>query len=41
MLISKMQKYLRDKMPPKKVQIKKQKKDLAKLENGFLNLTFL
>jgi hypothetical protein len=28
-------------MPPKKVQIKKQKKDLAKLENGFLNLTFL
>jgi hypothetical protein len=37
MLISKMQTYLRDKRPPKKVEIKKKKKwDLAKLENGFL-----
>ncbi len=36
-----MQTYLCDKMPPKKVKIKKQKKwDLAKLENSFLILTF-
>jgi hypothetical protein len=42
MLISKMQTYLSDKMPPKKVKIKKRKKwDLANLENSFLILTFL
>jgi hypothetical protein len=36
MLISKMQTYLGDKMPPKKVIIEKRKKwDLAKLENSF------
>jgi hypothetical protein len=35
MLISKMQTYLSDKMPPKKVKIKKRKKwDLANLENS-------
>ncbi len=37
-----MQTYLSDKMPPKKVKIKKRKKwDLANLENSFLILTFL
>ncbi len=37
-----MQTYLIDKMPPKKVKIKKRKKwDLANLENSFLILTFL
>ncbi len=37
-----MQTYLGDKMPPKKVKIKKQKKwDLANLENSFFILTFL
>ncbi len=42
MLISKMQTYLSDKMPPKKVKIKKRKKwDLANLEFSFLILTFL
>jgi hypothetical protein len=42
MLVSKMQTYLSDKMPPKKVKIKKRKKwDLANLENSFLILTFL
>jgi hypothetical protein len=42
MLISKMQTYLSDKMPPKKVKIKKRKKwDSANLENIFLILTFL
>jgi hypothetical protein len=42
MLISKMQTYLGDKMPPDKVQKKKRKKwDLAKLKNNFLILTFL
>ncbi len=42
MLISKMQTYLSDKMPPKKVKIKKRKKwDFANLENSFLILTFL
>jgi hypothetical protein len=41
MLISKMQTCLSDKMPPQKVKIKKLKKwDFAKLENGFLILTF-
>jgi hypothetical protein len=41
MLISKMQTYLCDKMPPKKVKIKKRKKwDLANLENSFLIITF-
>ena len=41
MLNSKMQTYLSDKMPPKKVKIKKPKKwDLANLENSFLILTF-
>jgi hypothetical protein len=41
MLISKQQTCLRDKMPPKKVKIKKRKKwDLAKLENSFQILTF-
>ncbi len=36
MLISKMQTYLSDKIPPQKVKIKKRKKwDLAKLENNF------
>ncbi len=41
MLISKVQTYLSDKMPPKKVKIKKRKKwDLAHLENRFLILTF-
>jgi hypothetical protein len=42
MLISKMQIYLRDEMPPppEKVKIKKTKKcDLAKLQNGFSILT--
>jgi hypothetical protein len=35
MLISKMQTYLCDKMPPNKVKIKKLKKwDIAKLENS-------
>jgi hypothetical protein len=42
MLVSKMQTYLSDKMPPKKIKIKKEKKwDLANLENSFLILTFL
>jgi hypothetical protein len=42
MLISKMQTYLSDKMPPKKVKIKKRKNwDLANLENNFLIITFL
>ncbi len=42
MLISKMQTYLSDKMPPKKGKIKKDKKwDLANLENNFFILTFL
>jgi hypothetical protein len=42
MLISKLQTYHSDKMPPKKVKIKKLKKlDLANLENSFLILTFL
>ncbi len=42
MLISKMQTYLGDKIPPDKVQKKKRKKwDLAKLKNSFLILTFL
>jgi hypothetical protein len=37
-----MQTYLSDKMSLKKVKFKKQIKwDLAKLENGFLILTFL
>jgi hypothetical protein len=41
MLISKMQTYLCDKMPPKKGKIKIRKKwDLANLENSFLILTF-
>jgi hypothetical protein len=42
MLISKMQTYLSDKMPPKKVKNKKNDKkwDLANLENSFLILTF-
>ncbi len=41
MLISKVQTYLSDKMPPKKVKIKNDKKwDLANLENSFLILTF-
>ncbi len=41
MLISKMQTYLGDKMPPKKVKIKKRKKiGLTKLENSFLIITF-
>ncbi len=41
MLISKMQTYLSDKMPPQKVKIKKRKKqDLAKLENSFFNFNF-
>ncbi len=41
MLISKMQTYFSDKMPPKKVIIYKQKKwDFAKLDNRFLILTF-
>ena len=36
MLISKMQTYLFDKMPPKKVKIEKRKKwDLAKLKSVF------
>ncbi len=40
-LISKKQTYLSDKMPPKKVKIKKLKKwDLANLEFSFLILTF-
>jgi hypothetical protein len=38
MLISKMQTCLSDKMPPKKVKMKKRKKwNLAKLENSLLN----
>jgi hypothetical protein len=42
MMISKMQTYLSDKMPPKKFIIEKRKKwDLAKLENSFLIITFL
>ncbi len=37
-----MQTCLSDKMPPKKVNIKKRKKwDLTKLENSFLIPTFL
>ena len=41
MLISKMQTYLSDKMPPKKLKLKNDKKwDLANLENSFLILTF-
>jgi hypothetical protein len=40
MLISKMQTYLSDKMPPKKLKLKNKKKDLAKLENSFLIITF-
>ncbi len=41
MLMSKMQTYLSDKIPPKKVKIKNEKKwDLANLENSFLILTF-
>ncbi len=41
MLISKMQTYRSDKMPPKKVIIEKRKKwDLAKLKNSFLIITF-
>jgi hypothetical protein len=35
-----MQTYLCDKMPTKKVIKKKIKSDLAKLDNGFLILTF-
>ncbi len=36
-----MQTYLCDKMPPKKVKIKKRKKwDLANLENSFFNFNF-
>jgi hypothetical protein len=36
-----MQTYACDKMPPKKVKIKKRKKwDLAKLENSFIILAF-
>jgi hypothetical protein len=42
MLISKMQTYLIDKMPPQNIKIKKPKKwDLAKLEKVFLILAFL
>ncbi len=42
MLISKLQTYLSDKMPPKKIKIKKRKKwDLANLELSFLILTFM
>ncbi len=41
MLISKMQTYLCDKMPQKKVRIQKWKKwDLAKLENSVFNCNF-
>jgi hypothetical protein len=41
MLISKMQTCLSDKMPPKKVKIKKRKKwYLTRLENSFLISTF-
>jgi hypothetical protein len=41
MLILKMQTYLCDKMPPKKVKIKKRKKwDLANIEHSFLFITF-
>ncbi len=42
MLISKMQTYLSDKMPIKKVEIEKNDKkwDLANLENSLLILTF-
>jgi hypothetical protein len=41
MLISKMQTYLSDKMPPKKVKIKKRKKwELANLENSFSHFNF-
>ncbi len=41
MLISKMQTYLGDKMPPKKVKIKKRQKiGTANLEDIFLILTF-
>ncbi len=41
MLISKMQTYLSDKMPPKKLKFKNKKKwDLTNLENRFLILTF-
>jgi hypothetical protein len=41
MLISKMQTYLSDKMPPKKVKIKKQQKmGLSKFRKQFFNFTF-
>jgi hypothetical protein len=41
MLISKLQTYLSDKMPPKKLKLKNDEKwDLANLENSFLILTF-
>jgi hypothetical protein len=38
MLISKMQTYFSDKMPPKKLKLKNKKWNLAKLENSFLSL---
>jgi hypothetical protein len=41
MLISKMQTYLFDKMPPKKVKIKKPKKlGLSKFRKQFFNFNF-
>jgi hypothetical protein len=41
MLISKMQTYLSDKMPPKKVKIKKLKKmGLGKFRKQFFNFNF-
>ncbi len=41
MLISKMRTYLREKMPPKKVKIKKQKKmGLGKFRKQFFNFNF-
>jgi hypothetical protein len=41
MLISKMQTYLSDKMPPKKVKIKKRKKmGLGKFRKQFFNFYF-
>ncbi len=41
MLISKMQTYLSDKMPPKKVKIKKlQKMGLSKFRKQFFNFNF-
>jgi hypothetical protein len=41
MLISKMQTYLSDKMPPKKVKIKKRKKmGLSKFRKQFFNFNF-